>query len=143
MLKQEQNTSYKSKSKPESRSRLGFFIFITVLVTSLVVGGTIYAWQKKELNSLRKRKTERIEELESQVNELNTKIYNLKEASETETIFDSNSDLISGTGKVRTCEWSGGYDCSNFVGGTGKCYQIKTERGWEIVKYSKVGDLKE
>lgn len=132
---------HSSGSELNSPSRLGLFILLTVLISSLIVGGAVYAWQNRKLSNFKEEKEKQVKKLESKITELNNKIESIQADSQIKP--DPNPELASGTGKLKTCEWTGFSDCSDFAGGIGECYQIKTKKGWEIVEYSEVGDLKE
>lgn len=64
-------------SQPNSPSRLGVFIFIAVLVTTLVVGGAVYAWQQQRI----KGKNRQIKSFREEVNSLENKIEVLQGSS--------------------------------------------------------------
>jgi len=72
--------------------------------------------------------------IQGKIEKVNSKIIPKKIISINE---NNENSLITGTGKVQSCEWTMGSEIC------GNCYQIRTPKGWEIVDYSKVGDLKQ
>lgn len=64
--------------KPKSKNLL-VPVLLSVLVSALVVGGVVYAWQNKKVNDLKKEKDEKIEALEEQIDTLEEGLNALKE----------------------------------------------------------------
>lgn len=89
------NSSHSNvNSKPNSQLRLGLFIFITALATSLIVGGVVYAWQQKKFQDLRAEKDEEIKNLKEELNSLEAQIETLQNSSSKNTQKSSSQSYF-------------------------------------------------
>lgn len=75
------NQRRNTNSEPNSHSRLGIFIFVTALATSLIVGGVVYGWQQKKFQDLKAEKDEEIKNLKEELNSFEAKIETLQVSS--------------------------------------------------------------
>lgn len=86
---------FSENKRPESSSsnKLMASIFLTFLVTALVVGGGIFAWQNEKLSQVREEKDNEIQKLQEEVATLEEKIGTLEDELVSSDEGDDDEDI--------------------------------------------------